>query len=171
MIFDPTTLMTLAYIALAVLALVMCLKTQWPLIAKIALIAAVTGLYFVAYSAHEGLMGWPTKERMPERFVLLATVIEEPNKEKSTTGHIYVWVNGLVGNKPLAEPRAYRLPYEKDLHALLGEAMKKNRQGVTQIGRLEAKPGPTGASWMRGAGNDNVTIKMSDLPAAQLPEK
>ncbi len=171
MIFEPTSLMTVAYVGLAVLLLVMCLATRWPLAAKVGLIAAVTGLYFFAYSAHEGLMGWPTKERMPDRFVLLATVIEEPNKEKSTTGNIYVWVNGLVNNKLVNEPRAYRLPYEKDLHSLLGESMKKNRQGVTQIGRIEPKPGPTGASWMRGAGNDNITIKMSDLPAAQLPEK
>jgi hypothetical protein len=171
MSFEPTSLLTLAYVALAVLVLVMCLATHWPLMAKVALIAATTALYFVAYRAHDGIMGWSTNERLPEKFVLLATVIEEPNKEKGTKGEIYVWVNGLQGNKPAREPRAFRLPYEKDLHALLGESMKKNRQGVTQLGRIEPKPGPTGASWLRGAGNDNITIKMSDLPAAQLPEK
>jgi hypothetical protein len=170
--FDPITLFTAAYVALAFLLLTACLSTQWPLTAKIALIALTTGLYFLAYQAHHAMMGWATKEAVPERFVLLATVIEEPNKEKNFPGQILIWVNGIESdNKPAKEPRAFKVPYEKDLHALLGEAMKKNRQGVTQIGRIEPKIGPSGASWMRGAGNDNITIKISDMPMAQLPEK
>jgi hypothetical protein len=77
----------------------------------------------------------------------------------------------MDGAKPAAQPRAFRLPYARDLHALLGEAMKKNRQGISQIGTLDAPAGGKGASWFRLAADPNVKIKISDAPTPQLPEK
>ena len=58
----------------------------------------------------------------------------------------------------------------QDLHALLGEAMKKVRQGVSQLGTAEPKRGPKGLSWLR-PGSDEQNVKIRDLPAPQLPEK
>ena len=72
--------------------------------------------------------------------------------------------------KPSALPRAYRLPYAKDLHAMLNEGMKKSRQGVSQMGTTEPKAGPKGFSWLR-PGSDEQVVKIRDLPAPQLPEK
>jgi hypothetical protein len=83
------------------------------------LVAGVTLLYFFA-DARWNLWGWPSRQALPERFVLLAVVIEEPAKGKE--GALFVWVNAIENGKPTAQPRAYRLPYTKDLHALLGEA-------------------------------------------------
>ena len=53
---------------------------------------------------------------------------------------------------------------------LFGEAMKKNRQGISQIGTTEPKAGPQGYSWLR-PGNEEQTVKVRDLPSPQLPEK
>ena len=78
--------------------------------------------------------------------------------------------NEIRDGKPLPQPRAYQLPYSKDLHALLGEAIKKTRQGVTQLGTSEPKRGPKGLSWLR-PGSDEQVVKIRDLPAPQLPEK
>ena len=73
--------------------------------------------------------------------MLLAAVIEEPGAKSN--GALYVWVNELKDGKPAAQPRAYRLPYyQKDLHALLDEGMKKVRQGISQMGSTEPKTGP-----------------------------
>ena len=47
------------------------------------------------------------------------------------------------------DARAYRLPYAKDLHAMLNEGMKKVRQGVSQMGTAEPKTGPKGFAWLR----------------------
>jgi hypothetical protein len=81
-----------------------------------------------------------------------------------------VWLNAIEGGKPVAQPRAFKLPYSKDLHALLNEGMKKSRQGVSQMGTAEPKRGKKGLSWLR-PGSDEQEIKIRDLPAPQLPEK
>ena len=63
------------------------------------------------------------------------------------------------------------IPYEKGLHSLFEEGMKKTRNGNSQMGTLEPKRGPKGSTWLRPAGTDTARIKISDLPAPQLPEK
>ena len=100
--------------------------------------------------------------------VLLAAVIEEPSAKSK--GALYVWVNELKDGKPAAVPRAYRLPYSKDLHSLLNEGMKKVRQGISQMGTAEPKTGPKGFAWLR-PGSDEQNVKIRDLPVPQLPEK
>ena len=65
----------------------------------------------------------------------------------------------------------HRLPYEKDLHRILGDGLKKAREGNTQMGSTEPKRGQGGLAWLLPASNDAVEIKLSDLPRAQLPEK
>ena len=100
--------------------------------------------------------------------MLLAAVIEEPSAR--TDGALYVWVNAIDDGKPTAQPRAYRLPYSKDVHSMLNEGIKKVRQGVSQMGTSEPKVGKGGTSWLR-PGNDEQVVKIRDLPVPQLPEK
>jgi hypothetical protein len=168
---DNSLLLTLLYVALAFLLLVLCLATRWPLWVKAGMVLAVTASYFVAQAAFQSMLGWPAPNTPPEKFVLLAVVVEEPDKERRQKGALYVWVNALRDNKPVQEPRAYKLPYARDLHALLGEAMKKSRQGVSQIGSTEAPAGGSGNSWLRNAADPKVKIRISDAPSPQLPEK
>lgn len=167
----PLLLMTAVYALLAFLLLCLCFWTRWPIWVKLGLITVVSVFYFLAFGVVQGVLGWPAEETLPKRFVLLAVVYDEPSKERGTKGSIFLWVNGVEDNRPIAEPRAYRLPYDKDLHALLTEGMKKNRQGISQMGTTEPKVGPKGFSWLRPSGNDKLNIKISDLPRPQLPEK
>ena len=81
---------------------------------------------------------------------------------RDPAGGLYVWVAALEDGKPAAQPRAYRLPYAKDLHALLGEGMKKVRQGVSQMGTAEPKVGSRGLAWLR-PGSDEQVVKIRDL--------
>lgn len=164
-------LLTLTYVAIAFLLLVLCLATHWPRVLKLAMIGVVTASYFLAESTFDGMLGWPAATGIPEKFVLLATVVEEPDKARNNKGAIFIWVNGVEGGHPLAEPRAFRLAYGKPLHAILNEAMKKNRQGISQIGSTEAPAGGKNGSWLRSAADPTVKIKITDAPAPQLPEK
>jgi hypothetical protein len=157
-----------AFVALAALAALALVVSAWPKWAKALLVLGVTALYFHGERAFDSVWGQPSRQSLPERFVLLAAVIEEPGKE--TPGALYVWVNALESGKPAREPRAYRLAYSKDLHALLDDGMKKVRQGVSQMGSAEPKSGPRGFSWLR-PGNDEQVVKVRDLPVPQLPEK
>lgn len=156
------------YVALAFIAALALVASPWPRWAKALLVASVTGLYFVAASVLAGVWGWPARQGLPERFVLLAAVIEEPTK--TSPGALYVWVNALEAGKAVREPRAYQLPYSKELHSLLSEGMKKVRQGISQMGSAEPKSGPRGLAWLR-PGSDEQNVKIRDLPSPQLPEK
>lgn len=156
------------YVALAFATGLALVFSRWPRGAKALLVAAVTALYFVADGVLDGVWGWPSSHALPARFVLLAAVVEEPNRKRD--GALYVWVNALEDGKPAAQPRAYRLPYTKDLHALLAEGISKTRQGISQMGSAEPKRGPKAFSWLR-ASSDEQQIKIRDLPQPQLPEK
>jgi hypothetical protein len=157
-----------AFVALAFLLLLALLASSWPRPVKALLVVAVTALYFGAGRSLDAVWGWPSGSALPERFVLLAAVIEEPGKTRP--GAVFVWVNALEDGKPAAQPRAFRLPYSKDLHALLNDGMKKVRQGISQMGTATPKAGPTGFSWLR-PGATEQEVKIRDLPLPQLPEK
>lgn len=163
-----TLALLLSFVALLLLLLMSLLWSRWPGWLKGLLVVAVSVFYFYAEDLSHRISGWPTPDALPERFVLLAAVIEEPGAK--TDGALYIWVNALEGTKPVKQPRAYRLPYAKDLHALLDEGMKKNRQGVSQMGTAEPKAGRSGLSWLR-PGSDEQVVKIRDLPMPQLPEK
>lgn len=158
----------LGFAALAFVALLAVLWSRWPAWMKGLLVVAVTVFYFFADDVVHGVWGWPSADALPERFVLLAAVIDEPAAKRP--GALYVWVNALEGGKPAAQPRAFRLPYSKDLHALLNEGMKKVREGVSQLGTSEPKRGKGGLAWLR-PGSDEQAVKLRDMPVPQLPEK
>ena len=160
--------LVIAFAALLLLTLIALLWSRWPAWLKALLVLGVTAFYFHADEALHGQWGWPSPDTLPERFVLLAAVIEEPDAK--SPGALYVWVNALENGRPSPRPRAYWLAYAKDLHALLNEGMKKVRQGVSQMGSAEPKRGPKGFAWLR-PGSDEQVVKIRDLPVPQLPEK
>jgi hypothetical protein len=163
-----TLAVVLSFVVLAALAVLALLWSRWPAWLRALLVVSVVGFYFWADEAVHGMWGWPSSDTLPERFVLLATVIEEPTNKSA--GALFVWVQALENGKPVRAPRAYQLPYAKDLHALLNEGIKKSRQGVSQLGTAEPKAGKRGLNWLR-PGSDEQVVKIRDLPVPQLPEK
>ena len=161
--------LTLAFATLVLLCTLALLWSRWPGWLKgLLLLLGVTVLYFWGDEVVHGLSGWPTPDALPERFALLAVVIEEPGAKSA--GALYLWVNAIEKDKPVAQPRNYKVAYTKDLHALLNEGMKKARQGVSQMGSATPKAGKKGLAWLR-PGSDEQEVKIRDLPAPQMPEK
>jgi hypothetical protein len=163
-----TLALVLSFSALVFLTLIALLWSRWPAWLKGLLVVGVTMFYFYANDVVHNMWGWPSSDALPEKFVLLAAVIEEPNSKQP--GAVYVWVNALESGKAIPQPRAFRLAYAKDLHALLNEGMKKVREGVSQMGSSEPKAGKKGLPWLQ-PGNDEQAVKLRDLPVPQLPEK
>lgn len=163
-----TLSIAITYAALLALTALALLYSRWPAWLKGLLVAGVTVLYFHGAAVLQAVWGLPADEALPPRFILLSAVIDEPSA--SHPGALYVWVNRIEDGKPALEPRAYKLPYAKDLHALLNEGMKKARQGVSQLGTAEPKAGRKGLAWLR-PGRDEQNVKIRDLPKPQLPEK
>jgi hypothetical protein len=163
-----TLTVVLSFCALVFATLLALLWSRWPAWLKGLLVVGVSVFYFYADDVVHDMWGWPSSDPLPEHFVLLAAVIDEPTAKRP--GALYVWVNAIEDGKPVPQPRAFRLAYAKDLHALINEGLKRVREGVSQMGTAEPKPGKGGLSWLR-PGNDEQVLKLRDLPVPQLPEK
>ena len=146
-------LIAVAFLCLAGPLLWFCVGARgyWPL--KLALILVVTLYAFVVWHALGSFTGWPTKQAMPKRCLYVASVVVEPDKDQD--GATYVWCispdkGGLLEYKPgVAEPRAYRLPYERPTHEQLENANKMQAKGI-RVELRGDKPG-TGGELMRRA--------------------
>ena len=163
--------LALVYALLAFLLLVLCLATRWHWSIKAALVLMVSGFYIFSSQTFRSLSGWPAEDTLPEKFVLLSAVFDEPSPARDHPGNIFIWVNPMKDNQPLEMPRVFRLPYEKNLHRILGDGVRKAREGNTQMGSTEPQRGPQGLAWLLPAASDRVHIKLNDLPRAQLPDK
>lgn len=159
------------YALLAFGLLVLCLATRWPVWVKGLGVVAVSGFYLLAQHTFTGVSGWPSVDRLPPKFVFLSAVFDEPVPAKGHDGAIFLWVHPVADGKLLDMPRAYRLAYQKDLRGILEDGLKKARDGNAQMGSATPKRGPAGSSWLRPAGNEDLEIRLSDVPRAQLPEK
>ena len=165
------TPLLMVYVLLSFGLLALCLATRWRWWVKALMVLLVSAFYFVGQHSFWLISGWPSTDELPRRFVLLSAVFDEPSPARGHDGAIFIWVNPIEDNTPLSMPRVHKLPYEKDLHRILGEGVKKARDGNTQMGSTEPRRGPGGLPWLRPGSDARVDIKLSDVPRAQLPEK
>ena len=91
--------LTLSFCALVLLCALALLWSRWPAWLKGMLVVGVTVFYFFAEHLVHQMWGWPSSDALPERFVLLAAVIEEPTAKSA--GALYVWVNAMEDGKTL----------------------------------------------------------------------
>jgi hypothetical protein len=166
--------MTLTFIivfALTALLLALALVySNWPNWLKGLLALGVSGFYFFGFGAVHSLLGIPSTDALPERFVMLAALIDEPRPK--FPGALYVWVTPIEEGKSFLQPRAYKLPYTRSLHEQISDGMRKGREGIPQMGTAEIKQQGSGkgASWLN-PGSDEQEVKILDLPTPQVPEK
>ena len=164
--------LTLTYVALAALVLGIFLLTRLPVWIKFTFILTISGFYYLTYFSLQGLLGWPTQQELPDTFQLMASSITEPDEDEGIPGRIHIWATSFVDNKPAAEPRAYELPYDLELHSALEAALKEQRRGNIQLGKKkEGKTTDDLARDLSKYGQKREEIEFSDLPDPEVPEK
>ncbi len=161
--------LVISFAAVLLLILLALLWSHWPAWMKGMLVLGVTGLYFFGNDAVHQIWGVPSIDALPARFVMLAAAVDEPSGK--TPGSIFMWVSEPREGVKKLEPRAYRVPYTKELHAQIDAGVRKGRDGISQMGTAEAKAGNARAAGWLKPGNDEQEIKIRDLPSPQLPEK
>lgn len=165
--------LALAYSAVMAILAGLVIFSPWALWIRAGCVLMVTALYFVTYTSLSGMLGWPTKQPLPERFIVLASSINEPDKREGTDGSIHIWATSLEDDRPALRPRAYALPYSTAIHNELAEADKRRREGNVQIGlatTFEGGPEQRPTDQTRMADPDQ-RITIEDLPDPRLPEK
>lgn len=199
MLFSANNTMTLplagivaSYVLIAVLLLSLNLASRWHWGVKAAAVVITTCFFGVSYLSMGELVGWPAEARIPEHFQLHWAIVVEPDKLNGLPGSIYLWIEGLDENNMLAgTPRAYRLPYSRELADRIGHAKERIEQGADQLGtarELETREGaPEGDRRLASApprqgepastGDPTAfiqhqpSIQFEDMPPPALPPK
>ncbi len=162
---------TVAYIALAVLLLSLNIYSRWPAWVKLSAIVVTGAFYYVTYLSLEGLGGWPARASLPQEFVMLSGRVEEPDKRTGSEGRVYLWALSFDEERASDVPRAYSLPYSRRLHKEVGEAAKRLRRGVVQLGKVEEVAAKTQTGEQTWLDERVRRIVIYDLPDPELPEK
>ncbi len=162
-----------AFVLTALLLLGVNLYSNFSWQIKALLVVAVSAFYVVVYYSLPPLMGWPADERLPKRFNLVATYVQEPDKKTGDSGQIFLWVTDLDSGSGIRKPRAYRLPFANDLHAKVVEAGTKVRKGIPQLGEVvDENLGTMGRpSDETSRGQESTDVDFLDLPDPLFPEK
>ena len=190
MVLLGTSGLVAAYVAVALLLLVLNLNTRWSWMVKALAIVVVSALYLVTYYSIPPLLGWPTEQRLPKRFHLLAVDVQEPDKASGRSGHIFLWARDLIQDTAGAEPRAYRLSYAPALGKTVQDAGEKVRKGMSQIGEVRDDMATASAKHASAedsdqtkvdgvaksadavaGGQSSVVIDFFDTPESSLPVK
>src|SRR5271155_410478 len=104
-----------SYVVILVLLLSLNLSSRWHWGIKATAIAITTLFFGVSYVSITGLIGWPSEARVPEHFQLHWATVVEPDM-----------LNGT--------PRAFRVPYSRELADRIGRAKERIEQGTDQAG-------------------------------------
>jgi hypothetical protein len=134
-----------SYVVLAVLLLSLNLASRWHWGIKAIAIAITTFFFGVSYVSITGLIGWPSEARMPGHFQLHWATVIEPDKLNGLPGSIFLWVEGLNENNiPAGTPRAFRVPYSRELADRIRRAKERIERGTDQVGTARELDAPEG---------------------------
>lgn len=159
-------LLSLCFLVLALLLLSLNLRSVWSWRVKAAAIA-VTGLAAVGFFvAATWMLGWPTEATPPARFTLHGGLVHEPGKtgRRPEPGAIFLWLSRVeeIDRRP-APPRAFALPYSRELHEQVARATARLEQGRPVEGRTRKRTG-----LLR---REVPVIELFEAPLAELPPK
>lgn len=164
--------MSVAYVFLLALLLLVLTYSQLAFKFKLGLILLASCFYWLSYSTWQDVQGWPSASELPKRFLLHYAVVEEPSDKTGTKGRVFIFATDITSNRPADTPRAYSLPYGKDLHAKVDASMRKIRNGNLQLGQVGGELfDPTEARDNTRIAEKKSELQFVDLPDPQLPEK
>ena len=130
---NPSILaIALAYAFLLFVILLAVLKSELRASLKLFLVALCAGFYLWHYDALQNYLGWPAGNALPQKFEMISGLVVEPDPRRDDPGAIYIWVRDLDGEQMV--PRAYRLPYQKQMHRKVDDTLSKQRNGERQVG-------------------------------------
>lgn len=186
--------LSLAYVLLSVLLLAVLIALPVRRLVKITAILAASVFYAVVFFASQDLLGWSAPVAVPDRFQVLWTRVLEPNPARGDPGAIHLWLEELDdSNLPSGVPRAYLLPYSRELAGRVSAAQAEIEKGNPQGGRSQffgnpppnagvigpvnagAPPGgdPSGGGLLdpEFLGGQSKSVELAPLPKPVLPRK
>jgi hypothetical protein len=161
--------LAITYLLISVPLLIICVKSNISGLYKFLLIPIVLWYSMVLYSVPGNFMGWPKYQEPPDKAIVLSSWIEEP--KQNDKGGIYLWAlnfpkvtkkeitfnpQAFIDQVKKEIPRAYKIPYSKEMHEKLLAAQKKQKeeQSLMQWHRGKSKFGERGKTGKKKEGED-----------------
>lgn len=160
-----------AYILLAALLLSVNLYSKWSWQLKTITIIITSVFYIISYISFPPLLGWPTNQKLPAHFRLLATEVHQPDKLTGEEGSVFLWLKEVEDITALVLPRAYVLPYSSLLHEKIINVQSKIDRGIPQLGEYEEDSMRREVINSSETGQKSLDIQFYDLPDPLFPEK
>lgn len=161
-----------AYILIAVLLLSVNLYSKWSWQVKGLMIIITSAFYIVSYFSFPPLLGWPTEQKLPSHFRLLASEVHQPDKLTGEEGYVYLWLIKIEDITASMMPRVYVLPYSNLLHEHIITAQSKIDHGIPQLGEYEEDDSMRQEVLDSSeTGQESPDIQFYDLPDPLFPEK
>lgn len=137
-------MLTVLYGGVTLLLIGLQLQSPWSWPVKAVTICTALPLFVATFVTLETMLGWPSDDDLPAAFQLHAALVDEPSTGDARAGAIYLWVTSLdimddqevLDSDPMgavetgSTPRAFALPYSRDLHnrvEAMREAMQKGK--------------------------------------------
>ncbi len=166
--------LTITFIIIGTLLLwfVIGSKGKWYL--KFGAILTTLIFGYLSYSALGSFSGWPAAINVPKRSLFVSGEVIEPNKSTGEKGRIYIWLIpprahvGVFGYNPKgSEPRAFSLPYSRNLHQAVSQALAAQKKGHMTELRNNQQSNRDDKGSVVAPGKYKAYI----LPPTQLPPK
>lgn len=136
--------LSIAFVIISAIVLWFSIRTPGQIIIKALLIPATVWYGLVLYYTVPNLMGWPISQTVPDNRQILAIRIMEPDPKHNDPGAIYFWVavkpssespesslkaqlnpKSVFNHHHKSQPRAYQMPYSRQMHKAIVEAQRK----------------------------------------------
>lgn len=147
-----------AFVILATVVMWFFINSRGRIVIKALLIPATVWYGLVLYYTVPNLMGWPTSDSIPDNSHVVAVSVKEPNPRYNETGAIYFWVStkSETGETSLTslerlnpkkvfsyesptDPRAYKLPYSREMHKAIVEAQRRSEEMQGSLMRIKKR--------------------------------
>jgi hypothetical protein len=167
-----------SYLLLCALLLLVLVPRQVAWWGKLPIIVLTPLMTFAVWSAAATFSGWPTDAAPAARSVFVWGAVYEPNQATRDNGEILLWLipldyrGSLLGYQPNGrEPRSYRLPYSRQLHEQVSQAVAETKAGQqVEFDRFKSKqhgePGRAGRSAGGGTQVPKWAFRAHPLPPA-----
>jgi hypothetical protein len=160
-----------AFVGLLLLGIILYARWRWPV--KVAAAVITVAFCLVSYVSIPGLLGWPTAQDLPQKFLLHAAYVQQPDKLSKSKGTIDLWVTDAQDLARGEVPRAYQIPYSPPLHEVVINATAKMSKGVPQMGEFR-NPHTSAIAGLHdpaAAGQLSVPLTFFDIPDPMFPDK
>ncbi len=156
-------LMSLSYVVLVLFIVWSVFGKRFSNRNKIIISLLLPLVYYFHWTNLQEIQGWPSDQTLPTQFELISADVVEPNPLEKISGNIHLWIRPADDGPP----RAFSLPYSRELHKKLFETKKRISQGRRQIGLLyDSTSGQSGASIGGG-----MKLGFRNAPRKRLPPK